>query len=58
MLRFVSKSADKEPWLVLVEARYGGKPGLRVESLLCMYDSDGNYTPEVKEMFKDYYIGD
>lgn len=32
-LQFVSQSAQKAPWLALVEARRGGKPGLKVEEL-------------------------
>lgn len=35
-LRFVQQRADKEPWLLLCEARKGGRPGLRVEPVLLL----------------------
>ena len=55
-LRFVSKREGTEPWLVLVEGRLGGKPALKVEANLIMYGENGEYTDEVKAMFRGYYI--
>ena len=55
-IRFVSKRPDSEPWLVLIESRLGGKPGVRIEPPLVMYGENGEYTDEIKMMFGDYYI--
>ena len=35
-IRFAAQSAQKAPFLVLVEARHGGNPGVRVEDLLTL----------------------
>ena len=55
-IRFVSKRENTEPWLVLVESRFGGKPSLKVEPNLIMYGAGGELSEEVKKLFGDYYI--
>lgn len=53
-MRCVSKDASRAPWLVLVEGRRGGRPGMTVEAPLFIYGEDGGYSPEVKAMYADY----
>ncbi len=48
-LRFVYPYADKEPNMVLIEAVYGGNPGVKVEKPLIIYENDGEYTREIRE---------
>ena len=50
-LRFVCKTAESAPSLVLVEARRGGKPGLTIEAPLILQNSDGTPTPEVDAIY-------
>lgn len=50
-LRFVCKTGDAAPSLVLLEARRGGKPGLTVESPLFLQNTDGSPTPELDAIY-------
>ena len=50
-IRFVQPYMDKEPNLVLIEAKSGGKPELRVLPPLVVYDKDGSYTKECYEIY-------
>lgn len=50
-LRFVSKTAESAPSLILVEARRGGKSGLTVESPLVLQTADGSPTAEVDAIY-------
>ena len=50
-MRLVYPYADKEPNMVLIEAVRRGKPGMRVERPLIVYDSQGVYS---EEMVRDY----
>ena len=50
-MRLVYPYADKEPNMVLIEAVRRGKPGMRVEKPLIVYDSQGVYS---EEMVRDY----
>lgn len=56
-IRFVSYSLDKEPFLVLAEGRKGGNKGLRVLPELCIADSSGALSREMKEIYGDYGDG-
>lgn len=53
-LRLVAKNPGKAPWLCLVEGRRGGKKGMTVEANLFIYGENGEYSDELKEMYKDY----
>ncbi len=55
-IRFVSKEDGKAPWLVLIEAKKGGKPGLTAEPELHIYGNDGQYSDKMKEIYKDYLL--
>lgn len=51
VLRFVSPSLGKAPNLVLIKGIKNAKPFLKVESDLIVYDSKGNYTREILEIY-------
>ena len=50
-LRFVCKTADSAPSLLLLEGRRGGKPGLTLEPPLILQNSDGTPTAEVDAIY-------
>lgn len=50
-LRFVCKTAEAAPSLVLVEGRRGGKPGLTIEAPLILQNPDGTPTAEVDAIY-------
>lgn len=50
-LRFVTAKEGKAPWLFLLEAKKGGKPGLTVLPQLVVY-KDGVFTEELKEIYR------
>lgn len=50
-LRFVHSYIDKEPSMLLVEASRGGKPMVKVEKPFIVYEKEGTYTKEVKEIY-------
>lgn len=52
-LRTVAKRHGCAPWLVLVEGRRGGKPGMTVEPQFAVYDGEG-YSQAMKEIYADY----
>ena len=51
-VRFVSKTPESPPWLVLVEGKKGGKPYLKVEQGLFVYNDDGDYSDEMKRIYR------
>lgn len=56
-LRFVVDKNGEEPFLFLLEARKGGKSGMRVEPLLNIKNSDGKFTKEMLKIYGDYGEG-
>lgn len=50
-LRTVSHSAKSEPSLVLIEARRGGKPGLKIMPPLFLRNSDGSESDEILKIY-------
>ena len=50
-VRFVQPYANKDPNLVLIEARSGGGAELRVMPPLVVYEADGTYTNECYEIY-------
>lgn len=50
-LRTVSHSAEKEPSLVLIEARRGGSAGLKILPPLFIRNADGSETEEVLKIY-------
>jgi len=50
-IRFVQPYANKDPNLVLIEARSGGGAELRVMPPLVVYEADGTYTNECYEIY-------
>lgn len=50
-LRFVQPYREKEPTMVLVEAARGGKPMVKVDAPLVIYEAPGKYTEEIFEIY-------
>ncbi len=50
-MRLVYPYVDKEPNMVLVEGRKGGKPRMAVEPPLIVYEKDGSYTGELTKIY-------
>lgn len=51
-MRLVYPYADREPNLVLLEARQGGRPRLQVEKPLIVYREPGIFTDEVRSVYE------
>ncbi len=50
-LRPVYSRRHSEAKLLIAEGIRGGKPGMKIRSPLLIYEKDGSYTPEVKQIF-------
>lgn len=50
-MQMVHPYADREPNMVLIEAVRGGKPRMRVEKPLIVYERPGVYRPEIYEIY-------
>ena len=50
-MRLVYPNMEKEPSMVLIEGRRGGKPRITVEKPLIIYDENGEYTKEILETY-------
>ena len=50
-LRLVYPFADKEPNMLLVECLLDGRPRVKVEPPLIIYEKPGVYTREVRELY-------
>ncbi len=50
-LRLVHPYIDKEPTMVLIEGLRDGKPRMTIEPPLIVYDSNGEYSAEIKEKY-------
>ena len=53
-LRFVVKNPQSRPWLFMIEGRKGGKPYMNVEPMLIMYQSNGELSDEVNQIYGEY----
>jgi tRNA1Val (adenine37-N6)-methyltransferase len=51
ILRFIQPRAGDSPNIVLVMAKKGAGPGLKILPPLVVYDKDGSYTDEIKEIY-------
>lgn len=51
-IRFVHPYVDKEPNMVLIEAKKGANSRVTVEKPLIVYQSEGQYTDEILEIYK------
>ncbi|MBQ9199758.1 MAG: tRNA1(Val) (adenine(37)-N6)-methyltransferase [Lachnospiraceae bacterium] len=52
-IRMVQPYIDKEPNMVLIESVKGGKPMVKVEPTLVVYNKDGNYTGELLKCYNN-----
>ena len=50
-MRLVHPFIDKEPNMVLIEAVRGGRPMIKVEKPLIVYEKPGVYTREIYEVY-------
>ncbi len=50
-IRFVSKEKGGAPWLMLVEGKKGAKPFMTVEKGLYIYEANGEYSEEMKQLY-------
>lgn len=50
-IRFVHPFADKEPTMVLIGASRGGKPMVKIDAPLVIYETAGTYTQEIFEIY-------
>ena len=53
-LRMVAQTVGKAPWLILLEAKKGGKAGLIVEPQLFIKNDNGDYSHEMKAIYGEY----
>ena len=51
-MQLVYPFADKEPSMVLIEGRKGGRPRLAVEKPLIIYEAPGVYTQDILDIYK------
>lgn len=54
IIRLVQQRASGVPWLVLVEGRRGGKPGVKFLPVLLVEGADGSYSQEMREIYGRY----
>lgn len=50
-LRFIHSNISSEAKMVLIEAVKGGRPGLKTEKPLLIYNEDGSYTDEMRDIY-------
>jgi tRNA1Val (adenine37-N6)-methyltransferase len=51
-LRFIHSNISTEAKMVLIEAVKGGKAGLKTEKPFFIYNEDGSYTDEMRDIYK------
>lgn len=56
-LRLVQAKPGKAPYLLLMECKSGGKPGLDVEPPLLIHEEGGDFSPEMTEIYGGYTQG-
>lgn len=52
-LRFVHSNISSEAKMVLIETVKGGRTGLKTERPLFIYNEDGSYTEEMRDIYKE-----
>ena len=50
-MKMVHPYADREANMVLIEARKGGNPLMKVEPPVIVFDGDGNYSDEIRTVY-------
>ena len=51
-MKFVHPYVDKEPNMVLIEAKKGARSRIEIEPPLIVYKSPGVYTDEIYDIYK------
>ncbi|MCL5062714.1 MAG: hypothetical protein M0Z70_08270 [Nitrospiraceae bacterium] len=52
-LRFIHSTISSEAKMVLIEAVKGGRAGLKTERPFFIYNEDGSYTDEMREIYNE-----
>ena len=52
-LRLVFSNIESKPILVLINGIKNAKPFLKIDSNIYIYDKDGNYTNQIKEIYSE-----
>ena len=52
-IRFVSANTEKNPNLILVKAVKGGNKFLKIDKPLYIYEKNGDYSEEIKNMYNE-----
>lgn len=52
-IKFVYENINKPSTLVLVEGQQNGKPGLKIDEPLIMYNNDGSYSDEYQSLINE-----
>lgn len=52
-IKFVYENINKPSTLVLVEGQQNGKPGLKIDEPLIMYNTDGSYSDEYQSLINE-----
>ncbi len=53
-MRTAAQTSDKAPWLILVEGKKGGKPGMIIEPQLVIKKDNGEYSDEMRMVYGEY----
>jgi len=53
-LQLVHSTLDKKPKMLLIEGMRAAKPGIEVLPPLCVYKSDGSYSDEIQQYYKEF----
>lgn len=53
LLRFIHSNISTEAKMVLIEAVKGGRPGLKTEKPFFIYNEDGSYTDEMRDIYNE-----
>lgn len=53
-IRLVQQRSDTVPWLVLIEGRRGGRPGVKFLPVLTVEDGSGRYSDEMRRIYGRY----
>ena len=55
-LRLIQPSEGKEPNIMMIEGRKNANPRLKLEPTLNVYEKVGEYTQEVKDIYKSFQV--
>ena len=56
VLTLVQQRNSIDPWLMLIEGKKGGKPGITIGKNLVIENDDGTYSDNIKKYYEDFII--